>query len=67
MQIAKEVGGSSGTYLGDYCWINKSGTLIVLRGSDSRNRDQIGAFSVRLTGDASFTWWDGSADLSIPG
>lgn len=67
LQIAKEVGGSSGTYLGDYCWINKSGTLIVLRGSDSRNRDQIGAFSVRLTGDASFTWWDGSADLSIPG
>lgn len=67
LQIAKEVGGSSSTYLTDYFYINKSGTCIVMRGSDSRNRDQIGAFSVRLTGDASFTWWDGSADLSIPG
>lgn len=36
LQITKEVGGSSSTYLADYFYINKSGTRVVLRGSDSR-------------------------------
>lgn len=35
LQITKEVGGSSGTYLADYFWINKSGSRIVLRGATS--------------------------------
>lgn len=67
LQITKEVGGSSSTYLADYFYINKSGTRIVLRGSRSGDGDPVGAFYVGLDGDASWSWWNGSADLSIPG
>lgn len=67
LQITKEVGGSSSTYLADYFYINKSGTRIVLRGSDSYYGDPVGAFYVGLNGDASWSWWNCSADLSIPG
>lgn len=67
LQITKEVGGSSSTYLADYFYINKSGTRIVLRGSSSNLGDPVGAFSVHLSGDASLSWWYSSADLSIPG
>lgn len=67
LQITKEVGGSSSTYLADYFYINKSGTRIVLRGSASGNGDPVGAFDVYLNGDASWSWWYSSADLSIPG
>lgn len=67
LQIAKEVGGSSGTYLGDYWRINKSGTRVVLRGARSNDRSLVGAFSVNLANDASWDWWDRSAGLSIPG
>lgn len=65
LQITKEVGGSSGTYLADYFWINKSGSRIVLRGAASRNGDGAGAFSVNLYGDAGWAWWNSSADLSL--
>lgn len=67
LQITKEVGGSSSTYLADYFYINKSGTRIVLRGSYSDLGDRVGAFYVYLYSDASGSWWNGSADLSIPG
>jgi hypothetical protein len=67
LQITKEVGGSSGTHLADYFYINKSGTRIVLRGANSRSGDYAGAFSLYLTSDASGLWWTSSADLSIPG
>ena len=67
MQITKEVGGSSSTYLADYFYINKSGTRIGLRGSRSNYGDRVGAFYVYRNGDASGSWWDRSADLSIPG
>ena len=67
LQITKEVGGSSGTYLADYFWISKSGSRIVLRGAYSRYGDSAGAFSVYLNLDAGWAWWGGSADLSIPG
>ena len=67
LQITKEVGGSSSTYLADYFYINKSGTRVVLRGCDSSSGDQVGAFCVYLRSDASWSWWGGSADLSIPG
>lgn len=67
MQITKEVGGSSSTYLADYFYINKSGTRVVRRGSDSDSGDLVGAFYVDLLSDASLSWWNGSADLSIPG
>ncbi len=67
LQITKEVGGSSSTYLADYFYIDESGTRIVLRGSSSGNGDQVGAFYVYLSDDASLSWWDRSADLSIPG
>lgn len=43
LQITKEVGGSSSTYLADYFYINKSGTRIVLRGAGSGNGDYAGA------------------------
>ena len=66
LQITKEVGGSSGTYLADYFYINKSGTRIVLRGAHSGNGGAAGAFSVPLNSDASVLWWNSSADLSIP-
>lgn len=67
LQITKEVGGSSGTYLADYFWINNSGSRIVLRGASSANGDSAGAFSVRLYSEAGGAWWNCSADLSIPG
>lgn len=67
LQITKEVGGSSGTHLADYFYINKSGTRVALRGALSRGGDIAGAFSLALPGDASWLWWDRSADLSIPG
>lgn len=68
LQITKEVGGSSETYLADYFYINKSGSRIVLRGAHSRYGFHAGAFHLRLGNDAaSSLWWDGSADLSIPG
>lgn len=67
LQITKEVGGSSGTYLADYFYINKSGTRVVLRGASSRSGGHAGAFSVRLSGDPSLLGWHCSADLSIPG
>lgn len=67
LQIAKEVGGSSSTYLADYWWINKSGTRIALRGAYSGDGGQVGAFAVTLLDDASLLGWSCSADLSIPG
>ena len=67
LQITKEVGGSSGTYLADYFYINKSGTSIVLRGAFSARGDNAGTFAVSLRYDASWLWWSCSADLSIPG
>lgn len=67
LQITKEVGGSSGTYLADYFWINKSGSRIVLRGAHSGHGDAAGAFSVNLDPAAGGAWWSCSADLSIPG
>lgn len=67
LQIAKEVGGSSSTYLGDHWWINKSGTCIARRGADSRSGVQAGAFAISLLDDAAWSGWGRSADLSIPG
>ena len=67
LQITKEVGGSSGTYLADYFWINKSGSRIVLRGATSFNGANAGAFYVHLNNAAGGAGWDRSADLSIPG
>ena len=67
LQITKEVGGSSGTYLADYFWINKSGSRVVLRGANSNSGDCAGAFCVHLVNDAGWAWWSGSADLTIPG
>ena len=67
LQITKEVGDSSSTYLADYFYINKSGTRIVRRGSYSRDGDPVGAFCVNLLGGASLSGWNCSADLSIPG
>ena len=67
LQITKEVGGSSGTYLADYFYINKSGTRIVLRGASSSRGGAAGAFNLYLYSDASLLGWSGSADLSIPG
>lgn len=67
LQIAKEVGGSSGAYLADYFHINKSGSRIVLRGADSSRGAYAGAFSVGIRRDPSLHWWGGSADLSVPG
>lgn len=68
LQITKEVGGSSGTYLADYFWINKSGSRIVLRGAaSSLYGDSAGAFHLALNYGASWLGWYCSADLSIPG
>lgn len=65
LQITKEVGGNSGTYLADYFWINKSGSRIVLRGANSRSGGDAGAFYVSLNHDAGWAWWNSSADLSL--
>lgn len=67
LQITKEVGGSSGTYLADYFYINKSGSRIVGRGADSGHGGDAGAFDLSLDSGASWLGWGGSADLSIPG
>lgn len=67
LQITKEVGGSSGTYLANSFWINKSGSRIVLRGASSSSGDNAGLFCVHLDYGAGWAWWLGSADLSIPG
>lgn len=67
VQITKSVGGSSGTYLADYFWINKSGTRVALRGGASNYGGNAGPFFVRLTYDAGNAWWPIGGDLSIPG
>lgn len=67
LQIIKEVGGSSGTYLADYFWINKSGTCIVRRGAGSNYGTRVGAFAVHFFDSAVWSGWDRSADLSVPG
>lgn len=67
LQIIKEVGGSSGTYLADYFWIKKSGTCIARRGAASNYGARVGAFTVHLLDAAAWYGWDRSADLSIPG
>lgn len=67
LQITKEVGGGSETYLADYFYINKSVSRIVLRGAYSGSGDYAGAFGVALNSDPSLLGWYSSADLSIPG
>ena len=67
VQITKSVGGSSGTYLADYFWINKSGTRIARRGGHSSNGGNAGPFSLNLSNDAGGAWWNFGGDLSIPG
>ena len=67
LQITKEVGGSSVTYLADYFYINKSGSRVVLRGARSSFDSAAGVFYIALDCDPSFLLWDCSADLSIPG
>lgn len=67
MQITKSVGGSSGTYLADYFWINKSGTRVALRGGRSPLGGSAGPFYVRLDLGAGDAWWSSGGDLSIPG
>lgn len=67
LQITAAVGGSSGTYLADYFWINKSGVRIVLRGAASNYGGSAGPFYVSIRYDASWSWWNGGGDLSIPG
>ena len=67
LQITAAVGGSSGTYLADYFFINKAGVRIVRRGADSGGGGYAGPFDVSLLSDASLAWWNGGGDLSIPG
>ena len=67
VQITKSVGGSSGTYLADYFYINKAGTRIVLRGGRSRSGGNAGPFYVHLPDGAGDSGWDSGGDLSIPG
>ena len=67
VQITKSVGGSSGTYLADYFWINKSGTRIALRGGSSSNGGRAGPFDLNLRNVAGAAWWGIGGDLSIPG
>lgn len=67
LQITKEVGGDSGSYLADYFYINKSGTRIVLRGAYSSSGGLAGPWFLDLDYDAGFAWWSLGADLSIPG
>lgn len=67
VQVTKSVGGSSGTYLADYFWINKSGTRIARRGGSSSSGGGAGPFYVSLSDDAGGAWWSGGGDLSIPG
>ena len=67
VQITKSVGGSSGTYLADYFYINKAGTRIALRGGRSRSGGNAGPFYVHLPDGAGDSGWDSGGDLSIPG
>ena len=67
LQVTKSVGGSSGTYMGDYFWINKSDVRIVLRGSHSGVGDLVGPFYLALNADVGYSWWGSGADLSVPG
>lgn len=67
LQVTKSVGGSSGTYMGDYFWINKSDVRIGLRGGTSNHVDLVGPFSLYLFNDVGTSWWDSGADLSVPG
>ena len=67
VQIAKSVGGSSGTYLADYFYINKAGTLIALRGGSSNDGGRAGPFYLALNHVAGDAWWRIGGDLSIPG
>lgn len=67
VQITKSVGGSSGTHLADYFWINKSGICIALRGGHSGNGGGAGPFYLYLGYDAGSAWWSFGGDLSIPG
>ena len=67
VQITKSVGGSSGTYLADYFWINKSGTRIARRGGSSFDGGAAGPFSLYLNSAAGVAWWYIGGDLSIPG
>lgn len=67
VQITKSVGGSSGTHLADYFWINKSGIRIALRGGCSSNGGGAGPFYIYLGYDAGSAWWSFGGDLSIPG
>lgn len=67
LQITKEVGGDSGSYLADYLYINKSGTRIALRGGSSNDGRGAGPFSLYLGSAAGGAWWNVGADLSIPG
>ena len=67
VQIAKSVGGSSGTYLADYFYINKAGTRIARRGGNSGLGGNAGPFDLSLRYDAGAAWWGIGGDLSIPG
>lgn len=67
MQVTKSVGGSSGTYLADYFYINKAGTRIALRGGNSSSGGSAGPFCVFLNDGAGGAWWSIGGDLSIPG
>ena len=67
VQITKSVGGSSGTHLADYFWINKSGIRVALRGGHSSNGGGAGPFYLYLGYDAGSAWWSFGGDLSIPG
>lgn len=67
VQITKSVGGSSGTYLADYFYINKAGTSIALRGGHSSYGGGTGPFDLGLNFVAGIVWWGIGGDLSIPG
>lgn len=67
VQIAKSVGGSSGTYLADYFYINKAGTRIARRGGTSVYGANAGPFVLDLSNAAGGAWWVIGGDLSIPG
>lgn len=67
VQITKSVGGSSGTYLADYFWIDKSGTRIALRGGSSGGDGGAGPFDLALSNGAGSAGWGIGGDLSIPG
>lgn len=65
VQITKSVGGSSGTHLADYFWINKSGIRVALRGGLSSNGGGAGPFYLYLGYDAGSAWWSFGGDLSL--